>query len=233
MAVNSSTTTSNAEHWPRRVVRAFRDARPGRGSARAGGRPPGSGDIVSREQLLPRVDGLLQADPGVTAAAVTDELGVAMTTATTALATLRGRRIADLLEAEPDLVPGTAAERLGYPPITHRGALAAAQAEQRIRAARPYVHAVADALVSAGYGERAEPEVVELSSGALAAAVQLTEDQETPALVWHERFGWRTAASRRHPIGKDSGTRPEGEGIRYLAEQARPDPALVVAALGR
>ncbi|MFG3205294.1 hypothetical protein [Streptomyces sp. NPDC048192] len=42
---------AGVEHWPRRAVRAYRDERPGRGSARAGGRPKGSGDRVPREQL--------------------------------------------------------------------------------------------------------------------------------------------------------------------------------------
>ncbi|WP_245171489.1 hypothetical protein [Streptomyces decoyicus] len=47
--------------------------------------------------------------------------------------------------------------------------------------------------------------------------------------MWHERYGWRTATSRRHPIGKDS--TPEGEGIRYLGTDLQPKSADVLEAL--
>ncbi|MYS36316.1 hypothetical protein GT025_19575 [Streptomyces sp. SID4920] len=58
----------------------------------------------------------------------------------------------------------------------------------------------------------------------LAAAVLLILGQGVPALVWDERYGWRTATNGRHPIGKDTGARPEGDGIRYLAASAHPAP---------
>ncbi|UXY32188.1 DUF6292 family protein [Streptomyces sp. HUAS TT20] len=219
------------EHWPCSAVCAYRDGRPGRGSARAGGRPRGSGDRVPREQLQRYVAELLDAEPAVTAAAVVEESGVAMTTAMAALAAVRGRRIADLIEEEPQLSPVQAAQRLGYPPITHRRALAAARSEQRIREAHPYVRSVAQALAHAGLAEPDEPEVVELPTGALAAAIRLTPGQEAPAAVWDERFGWRTSGSRRHPFDKDTGARPQGHGIRYLIDQARPAPSAVLAAL--
>ncbi|MGW7674304.1 DUF6292 family protein [Streptomyces sp. NPDC054775] len=222
---------AGVEHWPRHAVRAYRDGRPGRGSARTGGRPKGSGDRVPREQLQQSIARLLDAEPAVTAAAVVEEFGVAMTTAAAALAALRGRRIADLLEEQPQLSPLQAAEHLGYPPITHRRALASARSEQRIRAARPYIGSVAQALADAGLAEPAELEVVELPSGALAAAVRLAPGKEAAAVVWYERFGWRTSSSRRHPFGKDTGARPQGEGIRYLTDRARPVPSAVVAAL--
>ncbi|MEU6090991.1 hypothetical protein ABZ865_30275 [Streptomyces sp. NPDC047085] len=45
-----------------------------------------------------------------------------------------------------------------------------------------------------------------------------------PTLVWDERYGWRIAISKRHPIGKEIGTPPEGDGIRYLSEHQQPDP---------
>ncbi|MDF3141822.1 MULTISPECIES: DUF6292 family protein [unclassified Streptomyces] len=222
---------SGVEHWPRQAVRTYREARPGRGSARTGGRPKGSGDRVPREQLQQHTARLLDADPAVTAAAVMEELGVAMTTATAALAALRGQRIADLLEAQPQMSAQQAAEHLGYPPITYRRALAAARSEQRIRGERPYIRGVAHALVAAGLAEPGEPDVVELASGALAAVVRLEPGQGAAAVVWDERFGWRTSRSRRHPLGKDTGARPEGEGIRYLTGQARPAPSAVVNAL--
>ncbi|MGV9249753.1 DUF6292 family protein [Streptomyces sp. NPDC003710] len=221
---------AGVEHWPRRIVRAYRDERPGRGSARTGGRPKGSRDRVPREQLQQRIARLLDSDPAVTAATVVEELGVAMTTATAALAGLRGRRIADLLEERPQLSALQAAERLGYPPITHRRALAAARS-QRVRGARPYVRGVAQALAGAGLAESGEPEVVELAGGTLAAVVRLAPGQQAAAVVWDERFGWRTSANRRHPFGKDTGARPQGEGIRYLTDQGRPAPSAVVAAL--
>ncbi|MFE6894778.1 hypothetical protein [Streptomyces sp. NPDC057694] len=221
------------EHWPRHAVRSFRDSRPGRGSQRAGGRPQGSGDLVPREQILDRVTELLNQDPAVTATTVVDELGIAMTTATAHLATLRGRHITDLLETEPDLTPLQAAQRLGYPKITHRRALAAADTEQRVRAVRPYVQSVIDALAAASYVEPAQADVTQLHSGALAAAVQLLDGAPVPALVWDERFGWYTATNRRHPIGKDSPTPPQIPGIRYLGQTERPPAATVVDALQR
>ncbi|MEU2718061.1 hypothetical protein [Streptomyces sp. NPDC007205] len=48
---------------------------------------------------------------------------------------------------------------------------------------------------------------------------------------WDERYGWRTAVSRRHPIGKDTGAPPEGEGIRYLSEHQQREPSELLAAL--
>ncbi|WP_405824530.1 hypothetical protein OG241_45790 [Streptomyces sp. NBC_01390] len=50
-----------------------------------------------------------------------------------------------------------------------------------------------------------------------AGAVLLT-GAGTPALVWDERYSWRTAVSQRHSLGKETGTPPEGEGICYLSE---------------
>ncbi len=45
-----------------------------------------------------------------------------------------------------------------------------------------------------------------------------------------ERWGWRTAANRRHPIGRETGQAPE-EGIRYLSGDRRPAPQEIVAAV--
>ncbi|MGW1440839.1 hypothetical protein ACWD7M_37085 [Streptomyces griseus] len=52
-----------------------------------------------------------------------------------------------------------------------------------------------------------------------------------PAVVWDERYGWRTVASRRHPITKGAVLPSEGEGVRYLAGGIAPPPGDVVAAL--
>ncbi|MEU9014510.1 hypothetical protein AB0D12_33045 [Streptomyces sp. NPDC048479] len=57
----------------------------------------------------------------------------------------------------------------------------------------------------------------------LAAAAPLGTGLTAPTRAWDERYGLRTATSRRHPIGKDTETTPEGEGIRYPgAASSRP-----------
>ncbi|MFE6849031.1 hypothetical protein [Streptomyces sp. NPDC057686] len=220
------------EHWPRSAVCAFRDGRPGRGVRHGSGRPKGSGDFVPRDEILPRTAELLDADPAVTSQTVVAELGVAVTTAMSALATLRGRRIADVLEQEPALGIEEAAARLGYPPAVRRRAFAAAKLELCIRATRPYVEDVGAALAAAGLAEvGVKADVVAAPGGeALAAAIRLREGLGVPAVVWDERSGWRTAVSRRHPIGKDAGPRPEAPGIAYLGS-GRPEPAAVIIAL--
>ncbi|MEJ8639938.1 DUF6292 family protein [Streptomyces sp. MS2.AVA.5] len=218
------------EHWPRRLVREYKADRPGRGAG--GGRRTGSGDMIPRDEILPRIAELLDDNPAITLTEVADTLGIAkFPTAQAGLAQLRGRRIADLVEATPELTPFGAAERLGYPTVTHRGAAAIAEAELRIRRARPYLQQVADALAEAGVAEPVQVEVRQLADEHLVAAVPLTASQTSPALVWDERYGWRTATSRRHPIGKDAGTAPEGEGIRYLGSGIRPEPAELLEAL--
>lgn len=218
------------EHWPRRVVRKYKADRPGRGAG--GGRRTGSGDMIPRDEILPRIAELLDDNPAITLTEVADTLGIAkFPTAQAGLAQLRGRRIADLVEATPELTPLEAAERLGYPTVTHRGAATIAEAELRIRRARPYLQQVADALAQAGVAEPVQVEVRQLAGEHLAAAVPLAAGQSSPALVWDERYGWRTATSRRHPIGKDAGTAPEGEGIRYLGSGTRPEPAELLEAL--
>ncbi|MFE4658265.1 DUF6292 family protein [Streptomyces hydrogenans] len=218
------------EHWPRRLVLAYKNGRPGRGAG--GGRREGSGDMVPRDQILPRIAELLDADPAITVEAVADTLGVAkFPTAQSGLATVRGRRIADLVETEPGLDPKDAARQLGYPNITHRRAVTVAERELHARRAKPYLQHTADALAAAGVAQQAEVEVRQLDSGHLAAAVPLEAGQPAPALVWDERFGWRTATSRRHPIGKQTDTAPEGEEIRYLGVGVRPEPEELLDAL--
>ncbi|MGW8726337.1 DUF6292 family protein [Streptomyces sp. NPDC055808] len=218
------------EHWPRHVVLAYKNSRPGRGAG--GGRRHGSGDMIPRDEILPRIAELLDADPAVTVEAVSDTLGIAMfPTAQSGLATLRGRRIADLIEKQPGLDPKDAALQLGYPPITHRAAVAFAERELRARGAQPYLQHTADVLAAAGIAQQAQVEMRQLDGGALAAAVLLDTDQPAAAAVWDSRYGWRTSTSRRHPIGKDTETAPEGEGIRYLGSGLRPEPEELLAAL--
>ncbi|MGW6564997.1 DUF6292 family protein [Streptomyces sp. NPDC054975] len=218
------------EHWPRRVVRDYKASRPGKGAG--GGRRVGSGDMIPRDEILPRIAELLDGNPAITLTEVADTLGIAkFPTAQAGLAQLRGRRIADLVAAEPELTPIEAAARLGYPTVTHRGAATIAEAELRTRRARPYLQQVADALNEAGVAEPVQVEVRQLDGDHLTAAIPLAADQTSPALVWDERFGWRTATSRRHPIGKDTGTAPEGDGIRYIGSGRQPEPAELLESL--
>lgn len=51
------------------------------------------------------------------------------------------------------------------------------------------------------------------------------------SLVRDERYGWRTAVSRRHPIGEETGTPPEDDSIRCLSKHQQPEPAGLLAAL--
>ncbi|WOX26363.1 DUF6292 family protein [Streptomyces solicathayae] len=218
------------EHWPRHVVRAYKASRPGRGAG--GGRRTGSGDMIPRDETLPRIAELLDDNPAITLTEVADTLGITkFPTAQAGLALLRGRRIADLVEAEPGLTPIDAAERLGYPTITHRGAATIAEAELRARGTRLYLQQVADALAEAGVAESVQVATRRLDDEHLAAAVPLAIGQSAPALVWDERYGWRTATSRRHPIGKDTGAAPEREGIRYIGHGIHPESAELLEAL--
>ncbi|MEV7581594.1 hypothetical protein [Streptomyces erythrochromogenes] len=218
------------EHWPRRLVLAYKNSRPGRGVG--GGRREGSGDMIPRDQILPRIAELLDADPAVTVETVSDTLGITkFPTAQSGLATLRGRRIADLVEQQPGLDLKDAALQLGYPAITHRAAITFAERELHARGAQPYLQHTADVLAAAGIAQQAQVEMRQLDGGAVAAAVLLDTDQPAAAAVWDSRYGWRTSTSRRHPIGKDTDTAPEGEGIRYLGSGLRPEPEELLAAL--
>ncbi|MFJ9596696.1 hypothetical protein ACIRS3_28600 [Streptomyces virginiae] len=218
------------EHWPRRLVLAYKDSRPGRGAG--GGRREGSGDMIPRDEILLRIAELLDAEPAVTVETVSDTLGITkFPTAQSGLATLRGRRIADLVEQQPGLDLKDAALQLGYPAITHRAAVAFAERELSARSAQPYLQHTADVLAAAGIAQQAQVEMRQLDGGAVAAAVLLDTDQSAAAAVWDSRYGWRTSTSRRHPIGKDTDTAPEGEGIRYLGSGLRPEPEELLAAL--
>lgn len=103
--------------------------------------------------------------------------------------------------------------------------------ELRARGAQPYLQHTADALAGAGIAPQTQVEIRQLDGGAVAAAVLLDTDQPAAAAVWDSRYGWRTATSRRHPIGKHTDTAPEGEGIRYLGTGLQPDPEELLEAL--
>ncbi|MGW6650600.1 hypothetical protein AMK23_34210 [Streptomyces sp. CB02130] len=223
-------TVGGVEHWPRGVVHRYRDARPGRTAAT--GRPTGSGDLVPRDELLPRTAPLLDADPAVTATTVVEQLGVTRSTAQRALTRLRADRIADLVQERPELSPDEAAAALGYPPALARRATARAVTVLRARAAAPYLDDVAAAVHRAGWTTEAATDVQLPGDDRVVAALVLDGDQApVPALVWDERYGWRTAASRRHPITRDAVPSSEGGGVRYLAGGATPPPAALIAAL--
>ncbi|MFI6689029.1 DUF6292 family protein [Streptomyces sp. NPDC050485] len=229
--VPHAVVVGGVEHWPRVIVQSFKEARDAP-KTDAGGRPRGSGDMVPRDELPVRVAEMLDADPAVTIEQVTDALDIAFTTAKRNLFQLRGKRIADRLQAEPGLTPEQAAAALGYTPAVHKAALEVAGFELRARQVQPYLQGVADALAGQGLAPVQTVEVRRLGEEHLAAAVQLGAGGEVPALVWDERFGWRTAVSRRHPIGKDAATAPEGDGIRYLGGSRQPEAAELAAGLG-
>ncbi|MFH9216088.1 DUF6292 family protein [Streptomyces globisporus] len=223
-------TVGGVEHWPRGIVHRYRDTRPGRTAAT--GRPTGSGDQVPRDELLPRTAPLLDADPAVTASAVVEQLGVSRNTAQGALTRLRADRIADLVGAQPELSPDDAAAALGYPPALARRATARAATVLRARAAAPYLDDVAAAVHRAGWTTEGAPDVQFPGDDRVVAALVLDGVQApVPALVWDERYGWRTAASRRHPITRDAVPSSEGGGVRYLAGGVTPPPAALIAAL--
>ncbi|MEV5856937.1 DUF6292 family protein [Streptomyces anulatus] len=222
------------EHWPRGAVKTFQDSRPGRdASATAGGRPKHTGDQVPRDQVPALTAELLDADPAISAATVTEQLGVHRDTAQDALTRIRADRIADRMTDDPALTPGQAAAALGYPAAQVRRATARAEVVLRARHVGPYLADVAAALHRAGWTTtEAAPDVQLPGDNRVVAALVLDGDQAPAlALVWDERYGWRTATSRRHPLTKGAVLPPEGDGIRYLAGGITPPPSALVAAL--
>ncbi|MFI6143740.1 DUF6292 family protein [Streptomyces griseus] len=220
------------EHWPRHAVQAFQAGRPGDAAPKSG-RPRNTGDQVPRDQVHARVAKLLDADPTISAATVTERLGVHRNTGQDALTRLRADRIADHIQAHPTLTPAEAAAQLGYPALQVRRATARAETVLRARRVGPYLAEVAAALHRAGWAkEEAAPDVQFPGDDRVVAALVLDGDRApAPAVVWDERYGWRTAASRRHPITKGAVLPSEGEGVRYLAGGIAPPPGDVVAAL--
>ncbi|MFC9176789.1 hypothetical protein [Streptomyces sp. NPDC057107] len=220
------------EHWPRHAVRAFQADRPGRDAPKPG-RPKSTGDQVPRDQVHGLVAELLDADPTISAATVTERLGVHRNTGQDALTRLRADRIADHIAAHPTLTPTEAAAQLGYPAGQIRRATARAETVLRARHIAPYLDDVAAALHRTGWTtEQAAPDVQFPGDDRVVAALVLDGGQApVPALVWDERYGWRTAASRRHPITKGAVPPSEGGGVRYFAGGITPPPGDIVAAL--
>ncbi|MFW3470000.1 DUF6292 family protein [Streptomyces microflavus] len=141
--------------------------------------------------------------------------------------------MADLLHTDPSLTPDQAAGALGYPAGQVRRATVRAQAVLRARRAAPYLADVAQALHRQGWTTTAAAPTVHHPADDVVTAT-LTLDgptPPTPALVWDERQGWRTATSRRHPLTKGGALPPEGDGIRYLATGTTPPPDTLIAAL--
>ncbi|ORT54186.1 DUF6292 family protein [Streptomyces sp. CB03238] len=219
------------EHWPRHVVDQFKASRQGR--AATTGRPKRSGDQVPREQLLARTAPLLDEDPAISAAGVVDALGVHRDTAQDALTQLRAGRIADLMQDDSTLTPEQAATALGYPASQVRRALVLAQAVLRGRRIAPYLADVAEAVHQAGWTTADTVPALQHPTDDLCVATLVldTPQAPAPALVWDERYGWRTAPSRRHPLGRGAAKPPAGDGVRYLASGTTPDPDTLVAEL--
>ncbi|MEU9263684.1 MULTISPECIES: DUF6292 family protein [Streptomyces] len=225
-------TVGGVEHWPRATVNQYQARRTTKTQAPSG-RPTRSGDQVPRDQLLPLTAPLLDADPTITAARVTEELGVHRDTAQDALLRLRADRIAELMLTDPSLTPDQSAAALGYPAGQVRRATVRAQAVLRAHRAAPYLADVAQALHQAGWTATAAAPDVQYPADDLVVASLVLDGTSAPApaLVWDERHGWRTATSRRHPLTKGAVPPSPGDGIRYLAQGTTPPPDALTAAL--
>ncbi|MFD9099416.1 hypothetical protein [Streptomyces collinus] len=220
------------EHWPRRVVRDHTPTPRRHAGGGGGGRPTGAGDQVPRDQLPALVAQLLEDDPALTAAAVTDHLGVHRNTAQAALTQCRAERMADVME-QRQVTAAQAAAALGYPAGLTRRASVRAAAVLRGRRARSYLAAVAQALHARGWTATDAPPAIQHpeDDACVATLVLDAPTAPAPALVWSERHGWRTAPSRRHPLGRGAAWPPPGDGVRHLASGTTPTPADLVHAL--
>ncbi|MEV5162842.1 DUF6292 family protein [Streptomyces sp. NPDC053728] len=220
------------DHWPRSVLHQQRAQKAAKVTAPPG-RPTRSGDQVPRDQVLSRTAPLLDADPGISAARVTEELGVHRDTAQDALLRLRADRMAELMRTDPSLTPEQAAAALGYPAGQVRRAKVRAQTVLRAHRIAPYLADVAQALHREGWTTTAAaPEVQYPADDLVVAALVLDgPNPPAPALVWDERHGWRSATSRRHPLPRGAAWPPPGDGIHYLATGTTPPPDAVTAAL--
>ncbi|MFJ5099247.1 hypothetical protein [Streptomyces sp. NPDC088557] len=213
---------AGVEHWPRSAITALRQAQADRPAT--GGRPKRTGDQVPRDQVLTVTAPLLDDDPTITAARVTEELGVHRDTAQRALTQLRAQRIADHLTTHPDHTPEQAAQHLGYPAGQVRTATSHALLELRARAATPYLDTVLQALRQAGLVTTDQHPAPEHDGQTVRAAVPLAPHAPAPALVWDETTGWRTTSSRRTPHAAPT--------LRQLLDgHPTPTPAELLATL--
>nr|WP_181396759.1 hypothetical protein [Streptomyces sp. FT05W] len=163
------TEVGGVEHWPRGIV---------------SGRPEGAGDQVPRDQLRALTAPLLDADPTISAAAVTEALGVHRDTGQDALLRLRADCMADLMSTGPSLTPGQSAVALGYPAAQVRRATVRAQAILRARTVGPYLADVTHALHREGWATTAAAPVAQLPADDLVVAVLVLDGAHppTPAL---------------------------------------------------
>ncbi|WP_258177362.1 DUF6292 family protein [Streptomyces solincola] len=226
------------EHWPRRAVREFAPSRrsgAAGGQCAAGGRRRGAGDQVPREELPALVAELLEEDAAISAAAVVQALGVHRDAAQYALLRVRAERMADVMEADPELTPQQAAQRLGYPAGQVRRAAVRAQTVLRGRRAADYLAAVLQALAAEGWTTQREMELHYPADDVVVASVVLDgpgAPDGVPGLVWDERAGWRAAASRRHPLGAAAAQQPTpGAAGSFLAGDLTPDAAELIRAV--
>ncbi|MCY1649390.1 hypothetical protein OVA19_00955 [Streptomyces sp. SL203] len=131
-------TIGGVEHWPRHILHQQQTQKAAKVTAPPG-RPTRSGDQVPRDQLLPLTAPLLDADPTISAARVTEELGAHRDTAQEALR-LRAERMAELMGADPSLTPEQSAGGARLPGRT--GPLAPPSAPRPLcgpTARRPYL----------------------------------------------------------------------------------------------
>lgn len=225
-------TVAGVEHWPRSILHQHQTQQSAKATA-APGRPTRAGDQIPRDQLLTRTKPLLDANPTISAATVTEELGVHRDTAQDALLRLRADRMADLMRTDPSLTPDQSAAALGYPPGQVRRAKVRAAAVLRAHRIAPYLADIAQALHRAGWTTTAAAPDVQHPADDLVVAVLVLDGPQppAPALVWDERHGWRTATSRRHPLTRGAALPPPGDGIRYLADDTTPPADALTAAL--
>src|SRR5690606_28491209 len=219
------------EHCPRHVVRDDTPAPRPRPSGGAG-RPAGVGDQVPRDVLPARVAQLLDDDPALTAARVTEQLGVHRNTAQAALTALPAERMADVM-AQRGLSASQAADDLGYPAALTRRAGIRAESIVRGRQASPYLAEVARALHARGWTTVDAPPAVQHPQDDEVVAALVLDSPSAPAaaLVWSERHGWRTSTSRRHPLGRGAAWPSPSPQVRHVATGTTPTPADLVKAL--
>ncbi|WP_406100933.1 hypothetical protein OG698_01520 [Streptomyces sp. NBC_01003] len=133
-------------------------------------------------------------------------------------------RIADLCAAEEDLSFEEATERLGYTAAVRKAAITYARTALRGRRLRLYVRSVVDALVAEGLASQQGVVIVPVADDVLAAAVVLAFDAPASALVWDERWGWRTPRAAAPDGSGDRAAPPRTMGSATWARISSPRP---------